>query len=158
MCCWFDSRCVFLSSVLNGLKECYEQALRRDDVKAIVVTGMQSYLNLYEQAFWARGFLILSLSSIDYSEAEYILQFDWNRWILWTFKLWVALEQSWSDRKWKSNRRFCGIEKNILFLLVIYTTSQVSAQFFVTVPGAKGRFSGGFDISAFGGIQDGSCT
>lgn len=76
MCCWFDSRCVFLSSVLNGLKECYEQALRRDDVKAIVVTGMQSYLNLYEQAFWARRFLILSLSSIDYSEAEYILQFD----------------------------------------------------------------------------------
>lgn len=29
-----------LSSVLNSLKESYDQALRRDDVKAIVVTGI----------------------------------------------------------------------------------------------------------------------
>lgn len=80
-CCIFS---LFLA-VLRSLKATYEQALRRDDVRAIVVTGEWWYINM-------------SLSCIE---------FDW-------------------DMK-----------------LISY----------VTGAGAKGKFSGGFDISSFKGKQ-----
>lgn len=72
--------------VLNSLKESYEQALRRDDVKAIVVTGKIWYLG------------------------DYI--------IIEEFLTNISLVH-------------CGWA------------------------GANGKFSGGFDITAFGGIQEG---
>lgn len=35
----FNKKLLFIV-VLNGLKDCFDQALERDDVKAIVVTGI----------------------------------------------------------------------------------------------------------------------
>jgi len=38
--CSSVSLCLFLSLVLHGLKESFDQAIKRNDVKAIVVTGI----------------------------------------------------------------------------------------------------------------------
>ncbi|CAL5407189.1 unnamed protein product [Camellia sinensis] len=69
--------------VLQGLKECYEQALQRDDVKAIVVTG------------------------------------------------------------------------NVKMMACHFLMMRYEANISVTGSGAKGKFSSGFDITAFGGMQGG---
>lgn len=75
-------------SVLRNLKDNYDEALARDDVKAIVVTGESDNM------------LILSLPSI-------------------------------------------GLYRDKILI------------FYVIGPGVKGRFSGGFDISALGRPQSG---
>lgn len=89
--------CLYVSSsVLQSLKESFDEALRRDDVKAIVVTGKFKEITLKVKESWAK---ILSLLLELFNEIL-ILFFPWA--------------------------------------------------------GAKGKFSGGFDITAFGRIQGGN--